>query len=226
MRLELRMIIRDIRDGDICGASERLEGEWSDDELGEILNAAAECGEIDLVNQSLSQFGHPEYYTNDALQAAAKNGHLDCVRILIPVSDPKDNSKTSALVWASANGHLECVKELIPVSDAKEYGPALVWASRTGHVDCVKELIPVRDPKACDSLALRYAAKFYHTECVKELLPHSDPERAIRSCINNGWGWAESADLIRECAAELQSNLIHAELGTQPDMQPRKARRM
>ncbi|TBV69751.1 ankyrin repeat domain-containing protein [Pseudoxanthomonas winnipegensis] len=222
MRTELRKLIADIYNGDIVEASSRLDPQWTDLELSDVLQSVSNCGVTSMVQSVVHLMRHPRKHAFKACGAAATYGSLDCLKELLPHCDPIAKHNDS-LGLAARNGHVDCVQLLIPVSNPAGSN-GLQWASRNGHLDCIKELIPVSEPKAIDSFALQLAAKFGHTECVKELLPHSDPERAIRSCIEDGC--AESADLIRECLAELQNVQIHTELGTQPDMQPRQARRM
>lgn len=195
---------------------------WEDDFA--LMDAAA-AGNLKKVSQLLVDgVADPMALHCKALRCAADNGYEDCVAALIPYSDPLVET-SDAIRCAVSNGHTGCVELLAQHSDCKAQDSwVLTLAVNSGNPECLAALIPHTEPKAGSSCAFRIAAECQHEEMMNLLYPHSDPTEAIKTCIAQGE--TEAADFIRGYVAKHQNTMIHTELGTQPDVHPRKARRM
>jgi ankyrin repeat protein len=148
---------------------------------------AAECGNLEQVENCLSQEVEVNAIDNDGLTAlmwAAENGHLSVVQYLIEHRaevNAKTNYGWTALMWAAESGHLAVVQYLVEqraeVNATTNSGlTALMEAAFKGHLSVVLYLIEhgaeVNATTNSGSTALMEAAEKGCLSVVSYLIEH------------------------------------------------------
>lgn len=127
-----------------------------DDEGATALTAAAEAGDVDLVQKLLADGADVNSHDGDgwtALMSATAAGHRQIVELLLSAGadvNAKTNFGLTALMSAAGSGRTEVVELLVEKGadiKAKDNNTwtALIWASSEGHKDAVEVLKVARD---------------------------------------------------------------------------------
>ena len=127
-----------------------------DDEGATALTAAAEAGDVDLVQKLLADGADVHSQDNDgwtALMSATAAGHRKIVELLLEAGadvNAQTNFGLTALMSAAGSGRTEVVEILVNKGadiKAKDNNTwtALIWASSEGHQDTVEVLKLARD---------------------------------------------------------------------------------
>eukprot|EP00455_Lapot_gusevi_P041197 TRINITY_DN4750_c0_g1_i1.p1 TRINITY_DN4750_c0_g1~~TRINITY_DN4750_c0_g1_i1.p1 ORF type:complete len:524 (+),score=97.90 TRINITY_DN4750_c0_g1_i1:139-1710(+) len=151
--------------------------------VSDLLFAAIERGDLEVVEQCIAAGTDPSLNNNLALRLAAQHGHLPIVQRLLefPQVNPAAQNN-SALRLACENGHLHVATLLLtlPRVDPTAFNQsALREACQRGHVDVVNLLLslPAVDATVMENYPLRVAALEGHVAVVDRLLqePSVDP---------------------------------------------------